>query len=169
MSEHELRVALDIGSKKHRVGIATDDGRIVEEFDITHDKAGFELFFKRVEARRDGLPVVVALNRPQMLASIAALVADVVVIDTPANAEAMTAGVVRVAHLALVAIQLSGADIWASAAAVKLIQQKIDLGGQLDQAAAGTMCQPDFIETHARRRHLHREFVHDAQAGGLCS
>jgi transposase len=62
MSKHELRVALDIGSKKHRVGIATDDGRIVEEFDITHDKAGFELFFKRVEARRNGLPVVVAME-----------------------------------------------------------------------------------------------------------
>lgn len=62
MSVHELRVALDIGSKKHRVGIATDDGRIVEEFDITHDKAGFELFFRRVEARRNDLPVVVAME-----------------------------------------------------------------------------------------------------------
>lgn len=80
------------------------------------------------------LPVVVALDRPQMLTSIAALVADVVIIDTPAKAEAMTAGVVRVANLALVVIQPSGADIWASAAAVKLIKQKIDLGGQLDAA-----------------------------------
>ena len=62
MSVHELRVALDIGSRKHRVGIATDDGRIVEEFDITHDKAGFELFFRRVEARRNDLPVVVAME-----------------------------------------------------------------------------------------------------------
>jgi transposase len=62
MSEHELRVALDIGSKKHRVGIATDDGKIIDEFDITHDKAGFELFFKRVEARRNDLPVVVAME-----------------------------------------------------------------------------------------------------------
>jgi transposase len=62
VSEHELRVALDIGSKKHRVGIATDDGKIVEEFDITHDKLGFELFFRRVEARRNDLPVVVAME-----------------------------------------------------------------------------------------------------------
>jgi len=62
MSVHELRVALDIGSKRHRVGIATDDGKIVEEFDITHDKAGFELFFRRVEARRNELPVVVAME-----------------------------------------------------------------------------------------------------------
>ena len=62
MSEHELRVALDIGSKKHRVGIATDDGKILEEFDITHDRAGFELFFSRVEARKHDMPVVVAME-----------------------------------------------------------------------------------------------------------
>lgn len=80
------------------------------------------------------LPPVIALDRPQMLASIATLAADVVVIDTPAKAEAMTAGVVRVSDVALVVIQPSGADIWASAAAVKLIKQKIDLGGKLDAA-----------------------------------
>lgn len=62
MSEHELRVALDIGSKKHRVGIANDDGRIIEEFDITHNKAGFELFFRHVEARSNDLTVVVAME-----------------------------------------------------------------------------------------------------------
>jgi transposase len=62
MSEHELRVALDIGSKKHRVGIATDDGKIVEEFDMTHDKAGFDFFFSRVEARRSDMAVVVAME-----------------------------------------------------------------------------------------------------------
>ena len=80
------------------------------------------------------LPPVVALDRPQMLASIANLAADVVIIDTPAKAEAMTAGVVRVANVALVVIQPSGADIWASAAAVKLIKQKLDVGGQIDAA-----------------------------------
>jgi transposase len=62
MSEHELRVALDIGSKKHRVGIATDDGKLVEEFDITHDRAGFDFFFSRVEARRNDMSVVVAME-----------------------------------------------------------------------------------------------------------
>ena len=80
------------------------------------------------------LPLVVALDRPQLLASIATLAADVVVIDTPAKAESMAAGVVRVAHTALVVIQPSGADIWASAATVKLIRQKLDVGGQLDAA-----------------------------------
>lgn len=80
------------------------------------------------------LPPVVALDRPQMLTSISSLAADVVVIDTPAKAESMAAGVVRVAHTALVVIQPSGPDVWASAATVKLIRQKTDIGGQIDAA-----------------------------------
>lgn len=80
------------------------------------------------------LPPVVALDRPQMLASIPSLAAEFVVIDTPAKAEAMAAGVVRVCHLALIVIQPSGADVWASAATVKLIRQKLDVGGQIDAA-----------------------------------
>ncbi len=80
------------------------------------------------------LPPVVALDRPQMLSSISTLAADFVVIDTPAKAEAMAAGVVRVANLALIVIQPSGADVWASAATVKLVRQKLDVGGQIDAA-----------------------------------
>ena len=80
------------------------------------------------------LPPVIALDRPQMLSAITTLAADYVIIDTPAKAESMAAAVVRVAHVALVVIQPSGADIWASAATVKLIQSKIDVGGQIDAA-----------------------------------
>jgi chromosome partitioning protein len=80
------------------------------------------------------LPPVVALDRPQMLSSIPTLAADVVVIDTPAKAEAMAAGVVRVADVALIVIQPSGADVWASAATVKLIQSKVEVGGRIDAA-----------------------------------
>lgn len=80
------------------------------------------------------LPPVVALDRPQMLSSISTLAAEFVVIDTPAKAEAMAAGVVRVANLALIVIQPSGADVWASAATVKLVRQKLDVGGQIDAA-----------------------------------
>ena len=78
------------------------------------------------------LPPVVALDRPEMLQSLASIQAELVIIDTPAKAEKMTAAVVRIAQTALVVIQPSGADIWASAAAVKLIQQKVDVGGQID-------------------------------------
>ena len=64
MSMAELRVALDIGSKKHRVGIGSADGRVLEEFEITHDKEGFERFFSRVAVfeKRLELPVVVAME-----------------------------------------------------------------------------------------------------------
>jgi chromosome partitioning protein len=80
------------------------------------------------------LPPVVALDRPQMLESIKTLNADVVVIDTAAKAEAMAANAVRIANIALVVIQPSGADVWASAATVKLLKQKQDVGGQIDAA-----------------------------------
>lgn len=64
MSVDELRVALDIGSKKHRVGVGNVDGTVIDEFDITHDKAGFEKFFRRVSAHELALnlPVVVAME-----------------------------------------------------------------------------------------------------------
>lgn len=64
MSMAELRVALDIGSKKHRVGIGSADGRVLDEFEITHDKEGFERFFNRVGVieKRLQLPVVVAME-----------------------------------------------------------------------------------------------------------
>ena len=80
------------------------------------------------------LPPVIALDRPQMLNSISALDADYVVIDGPAKAEAMAAAIVRIAHVALLVIQPSGADLWASAATVKLIRSKLDVGGTIDAA-----------------------------------
>ncbi len=80
------------------------------------------------------LPPVIALDRPQMLNSISALDADYVVIDGPAKAEAMAAAIVRIAHVALLVVQPSGADLWASAATVKLIRSKLDVGGSIDAA-----------------------------------
>jgi transposase len=64
MSMAELRVALDIGSNRHRVGIGSADGRILEEFDISHDREGFERFFSRIAVfeKRYALPVVVAME-----------------------------------------------------------------------------------------------------------
>jgi chromosome partitioning protein len=81
------------------------------------------------------LPPVVAIDRPQMLAnSLGSLSADIVIIDAPAKAEQMAAAIVRVSHVALLVIQPSGADVWASAAAVKLIQARLDAGGEIDAA-----------------------------------
>jgi transposase len=60
----ELRVALDIGSNRHRVDIGSADGTILEEFDISHDREGFERFFSRIAVyeKRLELPVVVAME-----------------------------------------------------------------------------------------------------------
>jgi len=64
MSMAELRVAVDIGSERHRVGIALADGKILEEFEISHNREGLELFFERIGVceNRFNLPVVVAME-----------------------------------------------------------------------------------------------------------
>lgn len=93
------------------------------------------------EASPEGLdlPPVVPLDRPEvLLSSIKTLAADIAIIDTPAKAEKMSASVVRIADIALIPVQPSGADVWASAAAVKLIQQKKDVGGQIEAAFIAT-------------------------------
>ena len=60
----EIRVAIDIGSRCHRVAMAGPDGRVLEEFDVAHTSVGFEDFFRRVDAHERHLrvPVVVAME-----------------------------------------------------------------------------------------------------------
>ena len=62
--EPHLCVGIDVGYRAHRVGIAHPDGTILDEFDISHDQAGFGEFFRRVEGyRRElSLPVAVAME-----------------------------------------------------------------------------------------------------------
>jgi transposase len=62
--EPHLCVGIDVGCKAHRVGIATPDGSILEEFDISHNDVGFQEFFRRVEVHRQrvNLPVAVAME-----------------------------------------------------------------------------------------------------------
>ena len=64
MSMAELRVAVDIGSNRHQVAIGSADGRILDEFEISHDREGFERFFSRIAVfeKRLELPVVVAME-----------------------------------------------------------------------------------------------------------
>lgn len=81
------------------------------------------------------LPVVIGVDRPQLLAdAIRSQRADYVIIDGPAKADQMTAAIVRVANLALLVIQPSGADVWASATAVMFIQTRREIGGKIDAA-----------------------------------
>ena len=114
-------VALNLATALHRAG-----RRVVL---VDADPQGTARDWRAASPDDADLPDVVALDRPQMLASLKNLAADVVVIDTPAKAEAMAAAVVRIARAVLVVIQPSAADIWAAAATVKLIQAKRDVGG----------------------------------------
>lgn len=102
---------------------------------IDADPQGTARDWRAASPENADLPPVVAIDRPQMLAnSINALSADIAIIDSPAKAEQMAAAIVRVSHVALLVIQPSGADVWASAAAVKMIQARRDAGGQIDAA-----------------------------------
>lgn len=88
------------------------------------------------------LPDVIALDRPEMLKSLKNVDAEIAVIDTPAKAEKMTAAAIGMAHVALIVIQPSAADIWATAAAVKMVQQKLDLGGVVSAAIVANRVTP---------------------------
>jgi len=45
---NELRVAIDVGSARHRVAVGGGDGRLLDEFDIEHDGPGIADFFARI-------------------------------------------------------------------------------------------------------------------------
>ena len=45
----ELRVSVDVGSRRHSVAIGLPDGRVLEEFVIAHRAEGFREFFSRIE------------------------------------------------------------------------------------------------------------------------
>lgn len=82
------------------------------------------------------LPPVVAIDRPALLKSSLTTLAgnDFVVIDCPAKADGMAHSIIGAAHVALIVIQPSGADLWASAATVRQITDKLSLGGRIDAA-----------------------------------
>ena len=64
MNTHTLRAGIDIGSARHRVAVGLPDGKLIDEFDIDHHAAGFQLFFARIalhEARHP-FPVMVAME-----------------------------------------------------------------------------------------------------------
>ncbi|MBN2075213.1 MAG: transposase, partial [Dehalococcoidales bacterium] len=61
MGDACLKVGIDVGTKKHQVGVLSPDGEL-EEFEITHNRQGFAEFFSRIESHRNenDLPVKVA-------------------------------------------------------------------------------------------------------------
>lgn len=81
------------------------------------------------------LPSVIVADRPELMKTLRSSInADIVIIDTPAKADKMTSSAIGIADSAIIVMQPSAADIWASAAAVKMIQSKRDLGGSIEAA-----------------------------------
>jgi transposase len=60
----ELRVSVDVGSRRHSVAIGWPDGQVLEEFEITHRPEGFQEFFSRIERhqKETGCGVAVAME-----------------------------------------------------------------------------------------------------------
>lgn len=64
MSEGQITVGVDVGSHMHRVAIGTPEEKIAEEFDLPHNRDGFEKFFGRIThyEKTYQVPVVVAME-----------------------------------------------------------------------------------------------------------
>jgi transposase len=63
-SSSEIQVSLDIGSIKHAVAIGLSNGKVIEQFMISHNKEGFKIFFDKIEAleMKLKLPVIIAME-----------------------------------------------------------------------------------------------------------
>lgn len=59
-----LLVGIDVGCKRHRVAVGLQDGRLIDQFDLDHQPASFDMFFSRIEkqAEKRNLTVNVAME-----------------------------------------------------------------------------------------------------------
>ena len=59
-----MLVSIDIGCHQHTVAIGLSDGRLLDEFEISHTKHGFKQFFSKIERhhRSHQLPVSIAME-----------------------------------------------------------------------------------------------------------
>lgn len=99
----------------------------------------------RTEGHTGIFPTVIAADRPELLAAtVKAISADYIFIDTPGSNEVVSQKAIGVADVALIVMKPSALDIWQASITVGQINQKRDLGGEIEAAflingvAAGT-------------------------------
>lgn len=56
--ESELQVAIDVGSRVHRVAVGDADGHVLDQFDVHHTALGMDAFFARIELLPHGTVAV---------------------------------------------------------------------------------------------------------------
>lgn len=120
-------VAINLAAALHRQG-----KRVVI---VDADPQGTATDWRAATRADIDMPAVVPVHRHQDLEGVVnGLTADYVLIDSPAKAAQMAAAVIRIANVALIVLQPSGPDVWATASTVKLIQAHINAGGKIDAA-----------------------------------
>lgn len=60
----EIRVSVDVGSRRHSVAIGLSTGEVIDEFEVDHDPEDFGYFFSRIKRheKKYGFPVSVAME-----------------------------------------------------------------------------------------------------------
>jgi chromosome partitioning protein len=88
---------------------------------------------ERGEGHPERFPTVITADHPELLgATIKAISADYVIIDTPGSNELVSQKAIGVSHIALIVMKPSALDVWQTAITVGQINQKRDLGGQIE-------------------------------------
>lgn len=99
------------------------------------DPQGTLMDWQAVRAAALSLPAVTAVTTAKdMQAAIKDAAADYVVIDTPGRSAPLTAAAVALSNVALIVIQPSAPDVWASAATVEQVRQARTAGTQVEAA-----------------------------------
>jgi chromosome partitioning protein len=104
----------------------------------------------------DNPVMTVGIDRPTLDRDVRKLPADVVVIDGAPHLESMAVSAIKAADLVLIPVQPSPYDVWATAALVDLVKQRIELtDGKLkavfvvSRAITGTSIANEIFDTLA--------------------
>lgn len=115
-------------------------------------KSSLDWATEREEGHTGIFPAVIAAERPELLAiTVKAIAADYIFIDTPGSNETVSKKAIGIADVALIVMKPSALDIWQASITVGQINDKRDLGGEIEAAflingvAAGTKLSKEML------------------------